>query len=125
VFTIGFPIPEYLGQDPKYTEGTISSLSGFEGAASVLQISVSIQPGNSGGPLVNENGEVLGIITGTANSQFFLKKAMWVPQNVNWAKKSEYAGPLFEQPAKKPSAKDRDANLKNVEKALCFIQVRY
>jgi len=123
VFTIGFPATAILGQDPQYTDGAISSLSGVKGAAPLLQISVPIQPGNSGGPLVNENGEVVGIITASAAVEFFFAATSTLPQNVNWAIKSEYAGLLFDQPAKQPPAKDRDAILENVKKALCFIQV--
>ena len=80
VFTIGFPAPDILGQEPKYTDGTISSLSGLEGTKSLLQISVPVQPGNSGGPLVNENGEVVGIITSTVGIGFFLAQTGSLPR---------------------------------------------
>ena len=59
VFTIGYPTPDLFGTDPKHTNGTVSALSGLRGDASFLQISVPIQPGNSGGPLVNEDGDVV------------------------------------------------------------------
>jgi len=108
VFTIGFPAPDILGQEPKYTDGTISSLSGLEGTKSLLQISVPVQPGNSGGPLVNENGEVVGIITSTVGIGFFLAQTGSLPQNVNWAIKSEYAKRLFDQPDETPTLKNRD-----------------
>jgi S1-C subfamily serine protease len=49
VFTIGFPVMKILGTEPKYSEGTISSLAGVHDEASFMQISVPIQPGNSGG----------------------------------------------------------------------------
>jgi S1-C subfamily serine protease len=57
VFSVGYPLSDVLGIEPKYTEGTISGLSGPADAASLLQISTPIQSGNSGGALVNDNGE--------------------------------------------------------------------
>jgi serine protease Do len=62
VFTIGYPTPDLLGTDPKYTNGTVSALSGLRGDASYPQISVPIQPGHSGGPLINEEGDVIGVV---------------------------------------------------------------
>jgi S1-C subfamily serine protease len=59
VFTIGYPAPDMLGSEAKFTEGVVSSLS-VGGDAGYMQISVPVQPGNSGGPLLNGSGEVLG-----------------------------------------------------------------
>jgi serine protease Do len=56
----------------------------------MVQISVPIQPGNSGGPLINDRAEVIGIVTSTANSYFFVKNRNTIPQNVNFAVKSNY-----------------------------------
>jgi len=98
VFTIGFPTTTILGSEPKFTEGSVSALSGVGGEASFLQISVPVQPGNSGGPLVNDRGEVVGIIAATAAIEPFLKASGTLPQNVNWAVKAEYAQLLFDPP---------------------------
>ena len=98
VFTIGFPVTDVLGDDPKFTEGSISSLTGPSGEISFLQISVPVQPGNSGGPLVNESGEVVGVVTASAAIIPFLSATGTLPQNVNWAIKSDFALPLFEPP---------------------------
>ena len=68
VFTVGYPVPDGLGTAPKFTDGVISSLSGIMDEAAYLQISVPVQPGNSGGPLVSESGEVVGIVTSSAGS---------------------------------------------------------
>lgn len=125
VFTMGFPVPNVLGREPKYTEGVISSLSGLEGASSLLQITVPIQPGNSGGPLLNERGEVVGIITSTAAVQYFLKVTGSLPQNVNWAIKSEYARPLFDPPVSTDSPQNRDKLLEVVKNSVCLIEVEY
>ena len=50
-----------MGSDIKYTNGSISSINGFKGDKKTYQISAPIQPGNSGGPLFNYDGELIGI----------------------------------------------------------------
>lgn len=90
VFTLGYPVPGVLGEEVKYTEGVISSLSGLQGEDSLMQITVPVQPGNSGGPLVNEAGEVVGVVTSSAAISAFLKLTGTLPQNVNWAVKGSY-----------------------------------
>lgn len=61
VFTIGFPEVVDLGFDPKLTEGSISGERGL-GLDFLLQVSTPVQPGNSGGALINESGDVVGIV---------------------------------------------------------------
>ncbi len=90
VFTLGFPVPDVLGTSVKYTEGVVSSLSGLRDAASILQITVPVQPGNSGGPLIDEQGRVVGVVTSAAAVRSFLNLTGTLPQNINWAVRSEY-----------------------------------
>lgn len=61
VFALGFPLTQIMGEEIKYTDGKISSKSGFKGSITTYQISVPIQPGNSGGPLFDEIGNLVGI----------------------------------------------------------------
>jgi S1-C subfamily serine protease len=63
VFTIGFPRVDVMGITPKLSIGIISSVNGMHDEPASYQISVPIQPGNSGGPLVNMRGEVVGLVT--------------------------------------------------------------
>lgn len=63
VFTIGFPRIDVMGTSPKLSQGIIASENGLHDDPSSYQISVPIQPGNSGGPLLNMHGEVVGMIT--------------------------------------------------------------
>ena len=84
-----------LGKEVKYTDGSISSLSGLQGDATFFQINVPIQPGNSGGPLVNADGDVVGVVTATAAVEAFYKSVGAMPQNVNWAVKGAYASLLL------------------------------
>ncbi len=122
VFTMGFPAKALLGEEPKFTDGTISALSGPGGEALFLQISVPVQPGSSGGPLLNNSGEVLGVITSTAAILPFLRQTGKLPQNVNWAVKAEYASLLFDHPEKLPPTADRMAAIERSKAAVCAIE---
>ncbi len=62
VFTLGFPRVDILGRTPKLSTGIISAINGYRDNPGTYQTSVQIQPGNSGGPLLNMNGEVVGIV---------------------------------------------------------------
>jgi S1-C subfamily serine protease/antitoxin component YwqK of YwqJK toxin-antitoxin module len=80
VYTIGYPQADKLGVEAKYSDGKISSKTGFEGALQWYQITVPIQPGNSGGPLFDFDGNVVGVVNATMKGD----------QNVNYAIKSSY-----------------------------------
>jgi S1-C subfamily serine protease len=121
VFTVGFPVQDLLGNEVKFSEGSVSSTSGPTGEFSLLQISVPIQPGNSGGPVVNDKGEVVGIVTASAHVLAFAEAAGTLPQAVNWAVKAEYALPLVGRvPARHPATGREDA-IRRAEKAVCSI----
>lgn len=61
VFILGYPMTDTMGEEVKLTTGVISARSGFEGNVANYQISAPIQPGNSGGPMFNSKGQVVGI----------------------------------------------------------------
>ncbi|MFH1884569.1 MAG: serine protease, partial [Planctomycetota bacterium] len=96
VFTIGFPNIDVQGTEAKYTEGTISSLSGINNNFRHFQISVPVQSGNSGGPLVDSNGNVIGIIVSKLSDIQMLLYKGTIPQNVNYAVKSSFVLPYLE-----------------------------
>ncbi len=104
VFTIGFPNVEVQGLDPKFTEGEISSVNGSNGDPGKWQISVPIQPGNSGGSLCDDEGNLVGIVVATLNP-FLLAAKGEIPQNVNYAVKSDYILPLLEDFKNLPPAR--------------------
>jgi len=89
VFTIGYPHIGIMGFKPKYTEGVISAVTGIKDDPTVFQTTVPIQPGNSGGPLFNEKGEVVGLTTSSL-SLLAMESMGAVPQNVNYAVKSSF-----------------------------------
>ena len=95
VFTIGYPAHWVMGQNPKYTEGVVNALSGIKDDPAVFQISAQIQPGNSGGPLFNQSGEVIGITQAALDPQLATKSIGALPQNVNYAIKSSYISALL------------------------------
>jgi len=90
VYAMGFPRFDSQGLEPKLTDGLISSLSGIHDDAAELQISNPIQPGNSGGPLFLGNGKVVGVINSSLDDMYALKTSGSLPQNVNYAVKSNY-----------------------------------
>ncbi len=95
VSTIGFPNVVMQGFSPKVTRGEISSLNGYADDPRLWQISVPVQMGNSGGPLLDENGNLVGVVV----SKLGLRAAQVtgdLPQNVNYAVKSSYALALLE-----------------------------
>jgi len=73
IFTMGYPRNEIV-----YGEGYVSAKSGNEGDSTAYQVSVSVNPGNSGGPVLNKRGEIIGIITSknsTADGVVFAAKS--------------------------------------------------
>ena len=89
IFTIGYPVPELLTTAPKYTSGDLSSLASIW--IGRMQVSCPIQPGNSGGPLVGEDGHVLGVICSSVNvDRFYARTGGTLPQGLNWAIRIEY-----------------------------------
>ena len=95
VFTIGYPAHFLMGDNPKYTEGVVNATSGLQDDPTVFQVSVEIQPGNSGGPLFNETGEVIGITSSSLDPEAAVEAFGTLPQNVNYAIKSTYISALL------------------------------
>ena len=95
VFTVGFPNIELQGSNPKMTKGDISSITGLQDSPTCWQISVPIQTGNSGGPLIDEDGNVIGVIVSRLNSGQDASGNSVPTQNVNYAVKSAYLLPML------------------------------
>lgn len=91
VRTIGYPMASILGDQARLTEGIVSALQGFMGSDKQFQITAPIQPGNSGGPVFDNAGQVRGIVTNTLNSLAIIESSGGAaPQNVNFALKPSY-----------------------------------
>jgi len=104
VFTIGYPLIDIEGQEQKTTLGHVNALSGIQDDVRFVQIDVPIQPGNSGGPLLDSHGRVVGVVTRTLDSAVLLKQSGIVPQNANYAVKSDYVLPLMTRYEVEPDA---------------------
>jgi S1-C subfamily serine protease len=108
IHAMGFPLSSVLGSSPRFTSGTISADVGIADDPRLVQMTAPIQPGNSGGPLVNAFGDVTGVVVSTLSSSLFLELTGSVPQNVNFAIKIDYlrllAGNDFGDPGVTPAA---------------------
>lgn len=94
VFTIGYPDPMLQGISAKFTKGEISSLAGIRDDPRLYQISVPVQPGNSGGPLLDMSGNVTGVIVAMLDAKTAFALSGSLPQNVNYAIKGSHARAL-------------------------------
>lgn len=124
VFTFGFPVMDVQGSEAKYTDGAISSLSGLGDEASMAQISIPVQPGNSGGPVVNDRGEVVGVVDAGADVKAFMEAAGTLPQNVNWAVRGDYVVPLVRTGSPLPVRSRSDA-VALTRDAVALVLVKY
>ena len=70
------------------TTGIVSSLSGIKNNSRMLQISAAVQPGNSGGPLINSSGRIVGIVSEKLNALGVLRVTGAIPENINFALKT-------------------------------------
>ena len=131
VITVGFPNIGLQGFAPKLAKGEIASLSGAQDDARYFQISVPVQPGNSGGALVDERGNVVGVVSATLSARAALSATGALPENVNYAVKSSYLLSFLESvpevltKLKEPETKDRkfEDEVKSAEQAAVLVLV--
>jgi serine protease Do len=96
IYVYGFPLSGLLSKTGNFTVGYITSAAGLNDDTSQLQISAPVQPGNSGGPLVDRHGNVVGVIVSKLNVLRVAKFIKDVPQNVNFAIKASIAASFLE-----------------------------
>jgi len=90
VTNVGYPLQGILAVSPNLTRGNVSARGGLKGSQGLFQFSAPIQPGSSGGPVVSDGGELLGITVSTLNAAGLIQQGM-LPQNVNFALDARYA----------------------------------
>jgi uncharacterized protein len=112
VTTVGFPNIGLQGFSPKLAKGEIASLAGAQDDARHFQISVPLQPGNSGGALVDARGNVIGVVVASLNQEAALATSGNLAQNVNYAVKSSYLLSFLES-VPEVAAKLKDPNIKD------------
>jgi len=88
VVAIGYPYHGLLTSDFTVTTGIVSSLSGLLNDTRFLQISAAVQPGNSGGPLIDTSGQIVGMVAAKINALKFVRATGNIPENINFAIKT-------------------------------------
>ncbi|TVL22416.1 peptidase S1 [Shewanella xiamenensis] len=96
ITNVGYPLQGLLAASPNLTRGNISSREALKGAVGQFQFSAPIQPGSSGGPVVSDGGELLGITVSTLNVTS-LRESGALPQNVNFALDAKYAARFLDK----------------------------
>jgi S1-C subfamily serine protease len=110
--TVGFPNIGLQGVAPKLAKGEIAALSGAQDDPRYFQISVPVQPGNSGGALVDERGNVVGVVAAKLSAGAALVTSGALPENVNYAVKSSFLLSFLES-VPEVSAKLKEPNTKD------------
>ena len=103
VYVFGFPLTGLLSTSGNFTSGSITAMFGLADDSRFLQISAPVQPGNSGGPLVDKFGNVVGVIVSKLNALSVAAATDDIPQNVNFAIKSTIAANFLDASGVAPS----------------------
>lgn len=96
VIDVGFPLTGVLAGSANVTRGNISSREALAGSWGQFQFSAPVQPGSSGGPVVSETGELLGVTVGSLTAAGLIDRGI-LPQNVNFALDARYAAAFLDR----------------------------
>jgi S1-C subfamily serine protease len=88
IFVAGYPFGKLISSSVKITKGIVSALTGIGNNYSNMQIDAAIQPGNSGGPIINEKGNVIGVAVAKLSLAKAVKDWGVVPEGTNFGIKS-------------------------------------
>lgn len=94
ITVLGFPLIGLQGQEIKATFGNVNALSGIQGDIRLLQMDASVQSGNSGSPILNIYGNVIGTVTSKMSDLAMLRASGELPQNLNYGVKNAYLLPI-------------------------------
>ena len=123
IFVLGYPMTQVLGNEVKYTAGEINSRTGFQGDVATYQISAPVTHGNSGGPMFDNKGNVIGIVNSGITDK-------GIAENVGYAIKISYLKILIESaglnitlPSNNTiSTLSKQEKIKRVEKFVYYIE---
>jgi serine protease Do len=96
VVVYGFPLAGVLASGGNVAAGNITALAGLGNDSRFLQMSAPVQPGNSGGPLLDRNGNVVGVVVSKLNALNVASVTGDIPQNVNFAIKASVAAAFLD-----------------------------
>lgn len=85
VFVLGYPFAQILDNNLNFTHGVVSSLAGIKGDIRHFMVSAPVQPGNSGGPVLDQTGALIGTVVSRLDKFKTLKVAGDLPENINFA----------------------------------------
>ncbi len=91
IFVYGFPLTSLLATTGNFTQGNVTATAGLNDDTRMVQISAPVQPGNSGGPVMDANGNVEAVLVSKLNALRVAKFTDDIPQNVNFAIKASIA----------------------------------
>ena len=113
IYVAGYPFGFSLSHSVKVTKGIVSSLSGIGNNFSNFQIDAAIQPGNSGGPIVNEKGNVVGVAVAKLDTKVAIEEFGVIPENTNFGIKKNVVNSLLES----NNVSQKDPNKSNLKKS--------
>lgn len=91
IVVVGFPFHGVLASEANVTTGTVSAMAGLGNDTRFMQIAAPVQPGNSGGPVLDKSGHLVGIVESKLNALAMALITGDIPQNVNFAIKDQMA----------------------------------
>jgi S1-C subfamily serine protease len=97
VIAAGYPLRGLLASGPIVSTGIVNAVAGIRDDTTRFQISAPVQPGNSGGPLLDASGNVIGIVVSKLDAIKLAQATGDMPQNVNFAVKGEFARAFLEK----------------------------
>jgi len=107
IAVFGYPLTGIVASTGNFVRGSVTALAGLVDDTSVMQIDAPVQSGNSGGPVLDERGNVIAIVVGKLDDLKFAKATGSIPQQINFAIKANTAagfleanGVAFEEPIK-------------------------
>ena len=124
IFTVGFPgVSTADAAAPKFSDGSVSAVTGPDAETAFLQMTIPVRPGNSGGPVVGADGSAVGVVSSGAAIILLLREPGIFPQNVSWAIKADLGRPLFAQPPALPAARSRSEAIDRATRSACRVLV--
>ncbi|WP_245413726.1 serine protease [Fulvimarina endophytica] len=122
ILALGFPLRSILADSLNVTRGNVSSLLGLMNDPRYMQISAPVQPGNSGGPLVDLAGRVVGVVTAKLNAVAIADATGDIPQSINFAIQPNAVSAFLDENAIEYRTADAGAELTSVPDAVASVK---